>query len=171
MNRTRTTIITAGIFAATAMVLALPSILPSAIADEEPMRTLMSSPAKIFARPMDTDGFVKWDFTVDPAISTEPIRQSSIKKIAFGRVEMVEVIETATGIYSSDAMTDPHVQYPGIARTRKPGGPILVWNGRDWVATTSSGAGSFVTIVPFDGGQLVVTDDGACSYTSKTIIC
>src|SRR5690242_8356835 len=102
-----------------ALLLALPQMLPPAIADEQPMKTLLSSANELFAPAVDPDELVRWDFTVDPSVSTEPIRQSTVKKIAYGHATTVHVVETSTGVYSSDALTDPHIQYPGITKERR----------------------------------------------------
>ena len=173
MDETRTIMMVGGIFGLAALALALPSVLPPAIAKEEPARTLLSSGNEIFPQPLDPDGLVKWDFTVDPGISMEPLKQSTIKKIGYGRVSYVNVVETASGIYSSDAVTDPHIQYPGIHVERKQTAEsgMFVWSGHGWVAATPFGAGSFTTVVPFKGGKLVITDDGSCAVLKYTVAC
>lgn len=155
-----------------ALLLAIPSVLPPAVANEEPARTLLSTGNEIFPPPFDPGSLVRWDFVADPGISTEPIRQSTVRKIGYGRVETVTIVETASGIYSSDALDDPHVEYPGITRTRKADrAGISMWNGFGWSAAAPFSAGSFVTITPFEGGSLIVTDDGMCVVKRGSVRC
>src|SRR6476620_10993148 len=97
-----------------ALLMALPDMLPPAIADDQPMKTLLSSANELFAGAVDPEELVRWNFTVDPSVSTEPIKQSTVKKIAYGRATTVHVVETSTGVYSSDALTHPHIEYPAI---------------------------------------------------------
>lgn len=165
-------IIRAGIGAAVgALLLGLPHMLP-ALASDEPLHTLLSTGKQVFGPAVTPDDLVRWDFTVDPGVSTEPLKDTSIKKIAYGRTSTVHVVETSTGVYSSDALTDPHIQYPGIAkhqRSRFAG--LAFWTGHGWRLATPFTAGSFVNIVPFKGGNLVVTNGGTCVVKAKSLIC
>jgi hypothetical protein len=155
-----------------ALLFALPSMLPPAVANEEPARTLLSSASEIFPPPFDPDSLVKWDYTVDPGVSTEVLRQSTVKKIGYGRTELVQVVETPSGTYSTDGLTSPYVEYPGISKHRTRGQTGLAyWSGGRWVLHKALNAGSFVTITRFDGGQLVVTDDGMCVTRQHGVIC
>ena len=171
------TIAATGVIGAMAALgLSLAGILPAVNAEENstisPMEALMSPARTLFPQPFDVGGLVRWDFEVDPGISMEPIRQSTVTKISFGQVEHVNIVETETGIYSSDAIVDPHIRYPGIVATpRREAKVVMQWNGYGWSTLTPLGAGSFVTVVPFDGGQLVVTDDSTCSYTARSVVC
>ena len=49
--------------------LALPSILPPAIADEEPIRTLLRTADQIFPEPLGEDTFAKPKWTIEPWVS------------------------------------------------------------------------------------------------------
>ena len=171
-----TIVATGGIGAVAALGLSLAGMLPAVNAEENsavsPVEALMSPARTLFPQPFDVEGLVRWNFEVDPGVSLEPIRQSVVKKISFGRVEQVNIVETETGIYSSDAIVDPHVKYPGIVVTpRREAQAVLQWNGYGWSTLNPLGAGSFVTVVPFEGGQLVVTDDSTCSYTARSVVC
>jgi hypothetical protein len=171
-----TIVATGGIGAVAALGLSLAGILPAVNAEENSTvsaaEALMSPARTLFPQPFDVDGLVRWNFEVDPGVSLEPIRQSAVKKISFGRVKHVNIVETDTGVYSSDAIVDPHVKYPGITVTpRRQAQIVLQWNGYGWLTLSPVGAGSFVTVVPFEGGQLVVTDDSACSYTASNVVC
>lgn len=138
----------------------------------DPVGTLNSPMAQLFPAPMDTSKLLKWNFEVDPGVSLEPIRQSTVKKIAFGRVSTVGIVETATGVYSSDALTDPHVRYPGITATPKYAArTMMYWNGHGWTRFWPRPGKSFITVVPYDGGQLVVTDDGSCIISARSVVC
>lgn len=107
--------------------LALPSVLPPALADEEPMLTLLKTGDELFPTRIDADTFAKPEWTVEPWVSTEAISKTTVRKIGYGRTSYVTITQTATGTYSSDAMRSPHIRYPGIVR--------------------NSSAGSFVTVV------------------------
>jgi hypothetical protein len=109
-----------------AVTLALPSVLPPAIADDEPARTLLKTADQIIAEPVDADTFLRPEWTVEDWVSTDIIEQRVVRKIAFGRTTFVTINTTSTGTYSSDGLASPHIRYPGIVRE----------------------AGSFVTIVP-----------------------
>ena len=155
----------AGIAGGLVLIGTWPQVLASDTAQavaEVPMAVLDKTVRDFLPPAVDTDALLKWDFVADPGIAREPIRQSTVTKIAFGRVVTVDVVETASGIYSSDAMVDPHIRYPGITRTRKAAQRLAVWDGFGWAESGAMSAGSFLTITPFDGGNLVVSDDGMC---------
>lgn len=58
-------------------------------------------------------------------ISTEVISTGSVRKIEYGRVTDVNIVTTASGTYSDDALASPHVLYPGIEVTRTVHGNAL----------------------------------------------
>jgi len=130
-----------------ALLLALPSMLPPAVASEEPARTLLSTAGEIFPPPFNPDSLVKWDFQVEPSVSTTPLRQSTVRKIGYGVTEFVQVVQTSTGTYSSDALQSPHVEYPGILKQRKRAhAGLAYWSGDRWVTGAALTAGSFVVL-------------------------
>ena len=150
-------------FGGVAFLFALPTLLPPALANEEPARTLLSSASEIFPPPFDFGGLAKYTYDVAPSVSTEALKESTIKKIGYGNTEFVHVLQTPSGTYSSDALQSPYVEYPGIIKKRVGGSAGLAfWSNGHWVMQKTLSAGSFVTITKFDGGQLVVTDDGMC---------
>ncbi len=154
------------------LLLALPKFLPPAIANEEPARTLLSTADELFPPRIDPDKLLKWDFTVDPGVSTEPLREHVVRKIAHGRTSFVRIVETATGVYSSDGMTSPHIQYPGIVKERRRElAGLAYWTGKGWRLALPFTAGSFVTVTPLDGGDLVVTNGGTCVVTGNSLRC
>jgi hypothetical protein len=155
-----------------ALLLAVPSMLPEAIASEQPARTLLSSMTELFPPPFDPSKLAKYNYEVSPAISTDVLKQSVIKKIGYGNVENVYVVQTPSGTYSSDALQSPNVEYPGIVKKRVHNQVgMAYWSNGHWAAQKFVSAGSFVTITKFDGGQLVVTDDGMCVTRKDGVIC
>jgi hypothetical protein len=155
--------------------LALPSVLPPAMADDEPIRTMLKTGVELIPSPqVDGRAFVKPDWTVEPWVSMEATSESVVRKIEFGRVTDVVVMATNTGTYSSDGLASPHIRYPGIRRGAATGPAIdavSYWDGR-WVrAKLALDASSFVTIVPFHEGSALITEDGACIETSYGIFC
>lgn len=161
-----------------AMALAAPVLLPGLataaqvvqVETGEMVRSLLPEP-----QPFDPSTLFKagdYDYVVDDSISTTPIRQSVVHKIGYGRSEMVQVVETASGTYSSDGLESPYVLYPGIRKQRSGGDVgLALWADGKWVVQNALTAGSFVTITRFDGGQLIVTDDSMCVTSSSGIIC
>jgi len=155
------------------VLMSVPEFLPRAVADEQPMRSLLKSAAELFPPAADPSRLLNWDFAVEPGTSVEPIRESTVRKIAYGRTTFVQVMETESGVYSSDGLDSPNVQYPGIVKTPRPGtSPILwFWGDNKWASATAFNAGSFIAFTPFEGGQLVVTDEGSCVVQGNSVFC
>jgi hypothetical protein len=127
--------------------LALASMLPPAIADEQPFRTLLSTGDELLPdaplRP-----FFKPHWTIEPSVNTDIVKQVTIRKIGYGRTEFVDIVTTPTGTYSSDAITSPYVRYPGIHDTRRgPIGFFAIWDGADWIRLDADDGHSIVVIV------------------------
>jgi hypothetical protein len=104
---------TLGAICATALAATGPGIVFEAFADEVPTG-------------FDTSGLVKFDghdyqVSYEDWVDTTPLSVERIKKVEGGRVTYVTVTHTSTGVYSSDAMTAPNVQYPGIQVARDRG--------------------------------------------------
>lgn len=159
-------------FGGVAFLFALPTLLPPAIAKEEPARTLLSSASEIFPPAFDFGSLAKYTYDVTPAVSTEVVKQSTVKKIGYGNTEFVQVVQTPSGTYSTDALQSPYVEYPGILKKRVHDQiGIASWSNGRWVVEKPISAGSFVTITKFDGGQLIVTDDGMCVTTPTSVSC
>lgn len=145
-------------------LLALPNLLPAALADEQPLRTLLSTADELMPPPFDVAGLVKPDFTLEPSVSTEVLHSSTVRKIGYGRTTFVTIAETASGTYSSDGLASPHVRYPGIHVDQGSSGlrvaRIRMWTGSGWTVFKSD-AGSFVSVDRFDGGRLLTTESGS----------
>lgn len=156
-----------------AVLLALPDILPAAMAEEEPMHTLLSTPNEVWPPAFDPDKLMKWSYYVQPGVSIEPIKETVVRKIAYGRTTFINVMETSTGVYSTDGLASSHIQYPGIIKEAKPSpyAGLWYWSGRRWVSTAPVSAGSFVSIIPFDGGSLLTTEDGNCVALKSGVYC
>lgn len=151
----------------------LPDMLPAAIADDQPMRTLLRSASQLIPTPIDPDSLLNWDFKVAPGISIEPISETSIRKIGYGRTSYVDVMETESGVYSTDGLGSPHVQYPGIGKEPKPAtAPMLwFWNDGRWSSIAAFTSGSSAVVTPLTGGSLVTTDAGTCVVLDNAVYC
>jgi hypothetical protein len=110
----RTAAIAGVIGALVAGCLAVPAFLPSAMAREEPAKTLLSTQTDLFPKPFDPNGLVKFDVHLADSVSTDVERTETVKKVGFGVVSYVSVVHTASGTYSDDGLASPYVKYPGI---------------------------------------------------------
>jgi hypothetical protein len=148
--------------------LALTSVVPPAVADEQPFRTLLMSGDEIIPdEPLTAETFFKPNWTIEPSVNTDIVRQQTVRKIGYGQTEFVTVVTTPTGTYSSDAVTSPYVRYPGIHDTRTAAhdlGVIGFWNGSGWTLLKRFTANSFVNILPFEGGETFIDEGGVCTF-------
>jgi hypothetical protein len=167
----------AGIFAAG--MLAVPTILPQAIAQEEPARTLLKSSDELFPEQLDGSDFVKPvpEFIVEPWVSTDVVKEQTVRKIGYGKTTFVRIITTTTGTYSTDGLRSPHVRYPGIHPNpefedwEREGG-VAIWSDGNWILLNRGNARSFVNLVPFDGGRLLLREDGSgCTRVGPATYC
>jgi hypothetical protein len=55
-----------------------------------------------------------YSVTYEDSVSREATNQTTVRKIGYGQTSIVNIVTTSSGVYSSDAMTDPHIRYPGI---------------------------------------------------------
>jgi hypothetical protein len=175
MNMTRIRMVALGVALGTTacVVFALPALVPSSLADEQPLKTVYAAKDTVVEALFGHDpDFVKPDWTIDDTVSTEVLKSSTISKIEFGRKSVVTIATTATGVYSSDGMTSPHIRYPGIEKKERPfRAGLAVLSGGGWIMFKGLNAGSFVNVVPFEGGELVVTEDGSCSFIGRSAFC
>lgn len=155
-------------------MLALPAVLPPALAEEQPAKTLLGSMDELVPKRFDVGNLVKYDITMEPSVVTDVVSTRTVRKIGFGRTEFVEIVTTPSGVYSSDGLASPHIRYPGIHKEWKgtPEGRLALWtNGKGWTAFKEMNAGSFISIIPFEGGQLVLSDEGNCVFVGKAAYC
>jgi hypothetical protein len=106
---------------AVAGTLATPAFFPQVFANE-PQHQLVRTAKDIFPPPFDASKLKKFDIELSDRVSTEPVRTQYVRKIAFGHPTVVTIVTTSSGTYSSDAITSPHVLYPGIEVTPTHGG-------------------------------------------------
>ena len=166
-ERRRTMLIGGFIGMLVAGTFALPSVLPPAMADEEPIRTLLKSADEIFPEDIQGSDFFKPTWTIEDYVSTDILSEQVVRKIEFGRTTFVRVVTTASGTYSSDALNSPYIKYPGIHDTRDTADAasfIGAWDGRSWTILRGFGANSFTNIVPFDGGTTLTHEGGVCVF-------
>lgn len=179
MNRLETIVGMGAAGGLVAMALAAPALLPGFATAAQVVQVQASATVRSLLpepEPFDPATLFKpegrYAYDVAATVSTTPIRQSTVRKIGFGRTEFVQVVETASGTYSSDGLDSPNVRYPGVGRQRIEGQiGLALWDDGGWVLQRALTAGSFVTITRFEGGQLVVTDDGMCVTSSSGITC
>jgi hypothetical protein len=165
------------------LMLGAMSHLPPSVAAAEPMHTLTSTMDELLPRGFDPNSLVRFSdaaytITADPGISRTPLSTTTVRKIGFGKLTLVAITTTASGVYSSDAMTSPYVRYPGIHATRvypaaRDGDDsVAYWSPhRGWIASPRLNAGSFVTVAPFKGGAVVVGPQGTCVLTKYVASC
>jgi hypothetical protein len=158
--------------------------LPNALAREEPFHTALSSLDQLLPEPISTDNLVRfadadWAVSVAPGVSLTPIHSALVTKIGFGHRKLVQISTTASGVYSSDAITSPYVKYPGIHVTRLAQGAgdsdvesLAYWSPRrGWVPSPALTGGSVVTVVPFKGGAVILNDGRPCVLTRFVASC
>jgi hypothetical protein len=68
---------------------------------------------------IDIDNLVRiedeiYSVAYDDSVSTEVLGTQTVRKIGYGKSEMVTITTTPTGTYSSDALFSKHIKYPGI---------------------------------------------------------
>lgn len=156
--------------------MAVPDMLPPALADDQPMKTLLQSANDLWPSTLDPSKLVKWDYFVQPGVSIEPLAEQTVRKIGYGRSTFVTVMETESGVYSTDGLASPNIQYPGIVKERKAEAPapmLWLWGDGRWLSASAYSAGSFTVVTPLDGGKgkLVVTDDTLCVVRENAVYC
>ncbi len=95
----------------------------------------------------------RYKVEIDPSVSRKVLNQYRVRKFGFGRLENVQILTTASGTYSSDALKSEHIVYPGINVSEiRPFQVsktfiLMVWNAPDgWKALESSSAPSFLSM-------------------------
>lgn len=156
------------------------SNLPSALADERVVRTLMSNAQDLGAtHAIDASRIVRrgdelWEITADGSVDEEPLHTATVTKIGYGQVADVAITTTSSGVYSSDAMTSPHVLYPGIRAERvypKRIRSLAYWSGGRWVPSPQVAAGSTVIVQKTKRGFVMVTPGTTCVFTRTIASC
>lgn len=115
---------------------------------------LFATTPAVLADGIDPDRLVRFgerDYIVDYAdwVSTDPISTQVVTKIEAGKVSRVSITRTTTGTYSSDALTSPHVLYPGISVRPVPRDDaprFASWTNGSWIGFDTYSGNSFVSV-------------------------
>lgn len=155
---------TLGAICATAVAAIGPGWVMSAFADE-------------MAAGIDASKLVKFDgrdYAVDYAdwVSTTPLSTARVKKIEAGKVSYVDITTTSTGTYSTDGLTSPNIQYPGIVVTPKD--PVRAtfssWSNGNWFRISTYNGNSFISLN--NNGVRISTGGGrTCVSTASFRFC
>ncbi len=177
----RMSLIGAGIGALSATLLAIPGLLPAAVAREPAVQVFTTSLRDITAPPgFNAAGLVRVAdaSVIDVSASAAPAPQQgvvTIHKIGFGHSTFVTVTENSGAYVSSDALASGHVLYPGVAPAdSKTAGPVaqvaLKLGENGWVTLELQDAGSFLYLEQPDGA-LISGDFGTCLALSGRVTC
>lgn len=111
----------------------------------------------------------------EPSVSLEATAATTVRKIGYGETTFINIVTTSTGTYSSDAMFNDHVRYPGIfvapmrLRFAPFSGVLYGWSRlTGWEQIPVSDAHSFGYLdsdtVPASSAGVCVagTDEGGC---------
>jgi hypothetical protein len=81
-------------------------------------------------------------------VSTDPLETHTVKKIEAGKVSYVTITRTATGTYSTDGISSPNVQYPGVIEPSNPRNQFSFssWNNGQWTRLDTYSGNSYVSI-------------------------
>ncbi len=156
--------------------------LPAAWANDEPVRTMLSTQKQLFPAPFDASALVRFsdeEYLVNAVgASLEPESSVFVRKIGYGNSAWVTISTTPSGVYSSDAIASRNVRYPGIEVERL-GTSVGVspahlaqWTERyGWTPRPLVDAGSFVTVAPYDGGRMLIDGNSVCVLTRIIASC
>lgn len=111
------------------LVLVSPGIMASVSADENPLNILTENAAQLLDRVDGNAEFFKPNWTVEDTVSTKLLSTQTVRKIEAGKTSFVTVATTATGVYSSDALTSPNIRYPGIHAEQQQGALLALLTG------------------------------------------
>lgn len=153
------------------VTLAWPTLIPKAIADEQPMKLLTASKSELLDMFDPPAEFFKPAWTVEDSVSTEVLSQTKVRKIEAGRTSFVTVATTATGVYSSDGLSSNHVRYPGIHAENQQSVTLALLGLGGWQLITPVPAGSMIEMVPTESGGAVVTRGGVCHAVNDSYFC
>jgi hypothetical protein len=108
-----------------------------------------------------------YSVTYEDSVSREATAQTTVRKIGYGKTSIVNIITTASGVYSSDALTSPHILYPGVHVEKVPYEDSEA-HGHHHHAPL---AGSFVNIVRTPSAVVIQGNRGTCVITKNTLMC
>jgi hypothetical protein len=105
-----------------------------------------------------------YSVTYEDSVSRTATNNTTVRKIGYGETSIVNIITTSSGVYSSDALTSPHVLYPGVHVEEV---PIEDEDGhRHWPVK-----GSFVSVVQTPGSLIISGNRGTCVITRSILAC
>jgi hypothetical protein len=104
--------------------------------------------------------------TYEESVSREATSQVEVRKIGYGKTRIVNIITTSSGVYSSDALTNPHFRYPGVHVEEVPLEDDDGHHHYHWPAK-----GSFVSIVRTPKSLIIQGDRGTCVITRSMLMC
>ena len=111
-----------------------------------------------------------YSITYEDSVSREATSQVTVRKIGYGETSIVNIMTTASGVYSSDALTNPHFRYPGVHVEEVP----LV-DEDDHQHDHRPLTGSFVNITRTPNTLVIQGNRGTCvimrSVTRSTLMC
>lgn len=160
--------------ATVAGVLASPQLIPAAIADEQPLRTLLADKQDVLdmLQPDRHDDLFKPNWDLEEYVSTEVTNAVTVRKISGGKTTFVTIATTPSGVYSSDALTSKNIRYPGIHAEKQTAAAMMaVLAGGGWLTLQPVSAGSFAYVVPNKHGHSVITDSSSCHFIDGSVIC
>ena len=105
-----------------------------------------------------------YSITYEDSVSREATSHTTVRKIGYGETSIVNIVTTASGVYSSDAMTNPHFRYPGVHVEEV---PLVDKDGRPYWPVK----GSFVNIVRTPNAVIIQGNRGTCVATKSTLMC
>ncbi len=126
--------------AAAGIALLVAASIPPVLAGEELAGRFGPTLADMLPKPFDMGSLLivedrAYRTEVEPWVDQDPISTSTVRKIEAGRTRFVTITTTSTGTYSSDALTSPHVRYPGI-HVEDLGSVAWIWSSTEggWTA-------------------------------------
>ena len=154
--------------------LALPNLVPTAIADEEPLAVLLADKQGLMdmLEPDRLGDLFKPEWSAEPGVSTEVTDSVQVRKISGGKTTFVTIATTSSGVYSSDGLNSKNFRYPGIhAENKTAAATLAILSGGGWAVLKPVLAGSFAYVVPTSKGQSVITDSGSCHFVDRSLVC
>jgi hypothetical protein len=142
---------------------ALSAIGPGAVFADEP------------AYAIDPEALVRienrtYDIRYESWVATEPLSRAQVRKVGYGNVSYIDISTTATGTYSTDGLTSPHVLYPGIEVEEVASAAfpaiLLLGTGKSWVIAPLAKGSSFLHL-ELDNGDRVFSGGGTTCLLSR----
>ena len=152
-------------------------LLPESVTADEVAQTIEELFEKGTA--IDVGGLVKigdrqYSVRLEDSVDREILGVRTVRKIGYGKTELITITTTPSGVYSSDGLASPHFRYPGIhvreAEVRLDLAAVLS-DGMGWVVVPLAHADSFVIVTPTENGAVISTDAGTCVSVRLSVFC